>query len=165
MYLCAIYFKFSIWKRNDLPVCFNEKDVFLGYTTALSNINCYWDVFQVKTWLCFVYPLMCYLCVDSVHCIQVWLYHYQYHYKQKALFLRQNFVQKKGYCIFWSERSDLNWRPLPPQGSALPSCATSRWVIRDSVLSLHRGFDLWWYRRDDRRLFPHHLVVQIHRLI
>ena len=26
----------------------------------------------------------------------------------------------------WSERQDLNLRPLPPQGSALPSCATSR---------------------------------------
>ena len=26
----------------------------------------------------------------------------------------------------WSERRDLNSRPLPPQGSALPSCATSR---------------------------------------
>ena len=25
-----------------------------------------------------------------------------------------------------SERQDLNLRPLPPQGSALPSCATSR---------------------------------------
>ncbi|CAC5340125.1 hypothetical protein PLAN_100175 [Planktothrix rubescens CCAP 1459/22] len=25
-----------------------------------------------------------------------------------------------------SERQDLNLRPLPPQGSALPSCATPR---------------------------------------
>ena len=29
----------------------------------------------------------------------------------------------------WSERQDLNLRPLPPQGSALPSCATSRNIL------------------------------------
>ena len=28
-----------------------------------------------------------------------------------------------------SERQDLNLRPLPPQGSALPSCATSRYFL------------------------------------
>ncbi len=28
-----------------------------------------------------------------------------------------------------SERQDLNLRPLPPQGSALPGCATSRFYI------------------------------------
>ena len=28
-----------------------------------------------------------------------------------------------------SERQDLNLRPLPPQGSALPSCATSRYFF------------------------------------
>lgn len=28
-----------------------------------------------------------------------------------------------------SERQDLNLRPLPPQGSTLPSCATSRFVV------------------------------------
>ena len=33
------------------------------------------------------------------------------------------------YSVFfskWSERQDLNLRPPPPQGGALPSCATSR---------------------------------------
>ena len=28
---------------------------------------------------------------------------------------------------FWSERRDLNPRPPPPQGGALPSCATPRY--------------------------------------
>ena len=32
----------------------------------------------------------------------------------------------RGLFFIWSERRDLNSRPLPPQGSALPSCATSR---------------------------------------
>jgi hypothetical protein len=34
---------------------------------------------------------------------------------------------------FLSDRQDLNLRPLPPQGSALPSCATAR-KIRERLL-------------------------------
>ena len=34
--------------------------------------------------------------------------------------------QQRSYHHQWSERRDLNPRPLPPQGSALPNCATSR---------------------------------------
>src|ERR1017187_10276883 len=31
-----------------------------------------------------------------------------------------------GTCFFWSGRADLNCRPVAPQASALPGCATSR---------------------------------------
>ncbi len=40
----------------------------------------------------------------------------------------------------WSERRDLNARPLPPQGSALPSCATSRFafILYTSKINFNR---------------------------
>ena len=50
-------------------------------------------------------------------------------------------AKKKGPGIsgafnFWSERQDLNLRPLPPQGSALPGCATprKRWLDYGSII-------------------------------
>ena len=39
-------------------------------------------------------------------------------------FLGQNF--RLSFCFFWSERRDSNPRPLDPQSSALPGCATLR---------------------------------------
>ena len=44
-------------------------------------------------------------------------------------------VSHKRFSFQNSERQDLNLRPLPPQGSALPSCATSRKNILFSTLS------------------------------
>ena len=43
----------------------------------------------------------------------------------------RNYYEFRNYQISLkkSERQDLNLRPLPPQGSALPSCATSRFVF------------------------------------
>ena len=39
---------------------------------------------------------------------------------------KKNEHQSLDARILWSERRDLNPRPLPPQGSALPGCATFR---------------------------------------
>lgn len=35
-------------------------------------------------------------------------------------------MRVKRNCEIWSERQDLNLRPLDPQSSALPGCATLR---------------------------------------
>ncbi len=40
------------------------------------------------------------------------------------------------FIIKKSERQDLNLRPLPPQGSALPSCATSRFFAFYSIFKV-----------------------------
>ncbi len=49
---------------------------------------------------------------------------------KKSTFAKNQILLKKGTHLRIpfkiSERQDLNLRPLPPQGSALPSCATSR---------------------------------------
>ena len=42
---------------------------------------------------------------------------------EKFIIFNCQFICKK------SERQDLNLRPLPPQGSTLPSCATSRYYL------------------------------------
>ena len=44
---------------------------------------------------------------------------------------RLKIIQTAFFCFKWSERQDLNLRPLPPQGSTLPSCATSRLFQRE----------------------------------
>ncbi len=40
---------------------------------------------------------------------------------------RSGIVGETGIDLKWSGRRDLNSRPLAPQASALPGCATSRW--------------------------------------
>src|SRR6185295_4725748 len=44
------------------------------------------------------------------------------------------------YMIFWSGRADLNGRPLAPQASTLPGCATPRRALCNSTVSciVHR---------------------------
>ncbi len=44
----------------------------------------------------------------------------------------------KGFQNLLSERLDLNQRPLPPQGSALPDCATPRIIIERNDFSNSR---------------------------
>ena len=39
----------------------------------------------------------------------------------------------------WSGREDLNLRPPPPQGGALPGCATPRWNCYRRRGTVHRG--------------------------
>ena len=46
------------------------------------------------------------------------------------------------FCFKWSERQDLNLRPLPPQGSTLPSCATSRNFLYTATFYVIR---IWCY--------------------
>ena len=46
----------------------------------------------------------------------------QIHKKRPAIF------NMTGLLNVWSERQDLNLRPLHPQCSALPDCATPRWT-------------------------------------
>src|SRR4029077_15549857 len=38
------------------------------------------------------------------------------------------------YIIFWSGRADLNGRPLAPQASTLPGCATPRRALFNSTV-------------------------------
>ena len=38
------------------------------------------------------------------------------------------YLNMTGLLNVWSERQDLNLRPLHPQCSALPDCATPRWT-------------------------------------
>lgn len=40
---------------------------------------------------------------------------------------------KQGKALTISERQDLNLRPPPPQGGALPSCATSRFFLKQAA--------------------------------
>ena len=47
----------------------------------------------------------------------------RYRYRVQILSVKITGTIKK------SERQDLNLRPLPPQGSTLPSCATSRFLV------------------------------------
>ncbi len=43
--------------------------------------------------------------------------------------------QRSTTLVFWSECRDLNPGPLPPQGSALPGCATSRgFIVAQDIL-------------------------------
>src|SRR3569833_1020640 len=44
----------------------------------------------------------------------------------KTIFDRLFKENKHNYLIYWSGREDLNLRPPPPQGGALPGCATPR---------------------------------------
>lgn len=45
-----------------------------------------------------------------------------------------------GLFNIWSERQDLNLRPLHPQCSALPDCATPRWTaILLNIRNFARG--------------------------
>ena len=50
---------------------------------------------------------------------------------RKILSAESNCATFRYFIFKKSERQDLNLRPLPPQGSALPSCATSRLVFRN----------------------------------
>ena len=53
--------------------------------------------------------------------------------------------------IFWSERQDLNLQPLGPEPSALPSCATSRDIIKSLAI---QDFNFRWSGKQDLNLQP-----------
>src|SRR5215510_1192914 len=63
------------------------------------------------------------------------------------------FLPSTQHCLYWSGRADLNGRPLAPQASTLPGCATprlcSRCFIVDCIVLLNTiGMQLANWRYD-----------------
>ncbi len=62
-----------------------------------------------------------------------------------------NFYNEVMNYLTWSGRQDLNLRPLGPEPSALPSCATSRDIIKSLVI---QDFNFRWSGKQDLNLQP-----------